>query len=136
VNESEATRSLGVEFQSLGIAGPHHVFEFWQEQVLGQSEDAVAPASVPAFGSRLLALTPVAPRAQVIGTSLHLGMGCVEAGGIRVQDDGALGLRLRLPGARKGAVWIALPGVAAARRIEVSFEDTLSLRLPLPPPPG
>ena len=106
------------------------MFDFWDEKALGAAHEAVAPAPVEALGSRLFALTPVAPRAQVIGTTLHLGMGCLEAGGIRAREDGALGLTLRLPGPRRGAVWIAVPGETMARRIEVSFEDTLSLALP------
>jgi hypothetical protein len=130
VNESESTLSLGATLRSLGITGPHHVFDFWDEKALGAAHEALAPAPVEALGSRLFALTPVAPRAQVIGTTLHLGMGCLEAGGIRAREDGALGLTLRLPGPRRGAVWIAVPGETMARRIEVSFEDTLSLALP------
>ena len=130
VNESETTRSLGAPFHTLGIAGAHHVFEFWQERALGLAREAVAPAPVEAGGSRLLALTPVAPRPQVLATSLHLGMGCLEASGLRAREDGRLELSLRLPGRRSGAVWIALPGEAGIRRIEVSFEDTLSLVLP------
>jgi hypothetical protein len=132
VNESDATGPLGVAFHRLGITGPHHVFEFWHERVLGESKEGVAPAPVQAFGSRLLALTPVAPRAQVIGTTLHLGMGCLEVGGVRARDDGALGLTLRLPGARSGAVWIASPG-ETPRRIEVSFEGSQSLTIPRRP---
>ncbi|HTF33110.1 MAG TPA: hypothetical protein VK714_05335 [Myxococcota bacterium] len=130
VNESETTRSLGAPFHTLGIAGAHHVFEFWQERALGLAREAVAPAPVEAGGSRLLALTPVAPRPQVLATSLHLGMGCLEASGLRAREDGRLELSLRLPGRRSGGVWIALPGEAGIRRIEVSFEDTLSLVLP------
>jgi hypothetical protein len=130
VNESETTQSLGATFRSLGLTGPHHVFDFWNEEALGETQEALAPVPVEALGSRLFALTPVAPRAQVIGTTLHLGMGCLEAGGIRVREDGALGLTLRLPGPRGGAVWIAVPGEAMPRRIEVSFEEALSLALP------
>jgi len=136
VNESKATRALGLPFRSIGVTGPHHVFEFWQEEALGLAQEAVAPTPVPAGGSRLLALTPLAPRAQVIGTTLHLGMGCLEASGLRAREDGPLELTLRLPGARSGAVWITPPGEGAARRIEVSFEDTLSLAVPLAQSPG
>jgi hypothetical protein len=136
VNESGATSALGIPFRSLGVTGPHHVFEFWQEEALGLAQEAVAPVPVPAGGSRLLALTPVAPRAQVIGTALHLGMGSLEASGLRAREDGPLELTLRLPGQRSGAVWIAFPGEAAARRIEVSFEDVLTLSLPLAQSPS
>ncbi|HME71588.1 MAG TPA: hypothetical protein VKM54_17210, partial [Myxococcota bacterium] len=91
---------------------------------------------VLAGGSRLLALTPVAPRPQVIGTVLHLGMGCLEASGLRARDDGPLELTLRLPGPRSGGIWIAVPGEGAARRIQVSFEDALSLTVPLAQSPS
>jgi hypothetical protein len=130
VNESSAARPLGATFRTLGMTGAHHVFEFWPALALGEAQEALEPAPVEAGGSRLLALTPVAPRPQVIGTTLHLGMGSLEASGLRPREDGSLLLSLRLPGARSGAVFIAFPGEAGARRIEVSFEDALSLVVP------
>jgi len=129
VNESNETRSLGTPFDRLGVAGPHHVFDFWAERALGVQEE-IAPDFLAPGGSRLLALTPLAPRPQLIGSSLHLGMGCLEASGLRAREDGALGLTLRLPGRRSGALWIAFPNKAFVRRIPVSFEDTLSLMVP------
>jgi hypothetical protein len=107
------------------------VFDFWRELALGPVQEELAPAAVGAGGSRLLGLTPIAPRPQLVGTTLHLGMGCLEASGLRARDDGALDLTLRLPGRRNGALWVAFPGEAAARRIPVSFEDVLSLVVPM-----
>jgi len=130
VNESRVTRPLGATFRALGVTGAHHVFEFWPALALGEAQEALEPAPVEAGGSRLLALTPASPRPQVIGTTLHLGMGSLEASGLRPREDGSLLLSLRLPGARSGAVFIAFPGEATARRIEVSFEDALSLVVP------
>jgi len=132
-NESNETRALGATFRALGVEGPQHVFEFWREEAR-ESLEGVPPATVEAAGSRLLALTPLAPRPQLIGTTLHLGMGCLEASGLRARDDGGLELKLQLPGRRNGALWISIPGEAVPRRIEVSFEDTLSLLVP--PAPG
>jgi hypothetical protein len=134
VNESNDARALGATFRALGVDGPQHVFEFWREEALGELQEGVPPATVEAGGSRLLALTPLASRPQLIGTTVHLGMGCLEASGLRARDDGRLELTLRLPGPRSGALWIAIPGEPVPRRIELSFEDALSLVVP--PLPG
>jgi hypothetical protein len=135
VNESKVTRELGASFRSLGIAGSQHLFEFWEEWALGEAPEEVSPEPMAPGASRLLAFTPVTPRPQVIGTTLHLGMGSLEASGPRAREGLPLELTLRLPGRRKGAVFVAIPG-EGVRRIEVSFEDTLSLALSPAAGPG
>ncbi len=134
VNESIGSTPIGVTFAELGLAGSHHLFDFWAEQDGGARDDGVAASLLPAGGSRLLALTPAADRPTVIGTTLHVGMGALEVSAVRSGDAGALSLHLRLPGRHRGAVWIAVPGEPGSRRVEVDLAESLTVSVPAPPP--
>ena len=121
---------LGVELRSLGATGPHHVFDFWPGRYLGVAEERVAATRVPGGGCRLLGLTPLAARPQLVGSTLHLGMGTLEGFALEEGPGAALRLELRLPGEREGELWIAPAGSRSARRLTVRFRDAGSFDLP------
>ena len=125
---------VGVELRRLGAAGPHHVFDFWPGRYLGVVEERMAPAPLPGGGCRLLGLTPVAARPQLVGSTLHVGMGTLEGFSLEEGPGAALRLDLRLPGEREGEVWVAAAGSRTARAIAVRFRDAGAFELP--PPTG
>ncbi len=128
-----ASTQIGVELGGLGVAGPHHVFDFWPGRYLGVLEDRVPVAPVAGGGCRLLALTPVAARPQLVGSTLHVGMGTLEGFALEQGPGGALRVELRLPGEREGEIWIASAASRSARALAVRFRDAGSFELP---PPG
>ncbi|UCE87431.1 MAG: hypothetical protein JSU66_06890 [Deltaproteobacteria bacterium] len=75
----------------------------------------------------MLGLTPVARRPQVVGSTLHIGMGPLEVAALRATRRGALRLSLRWPGAQRGTIWIAAAGARDARPLAVRFEDAADL---------
>jgi hypothetical protein len=110
LNPSSEPAAIAVPFASLGIRGQHHAFEFWRQQYLGAFADNVALDSVSAGGCQVIALRPVQRLPQVVGTSLHVGLGAVDVQDVRWRDDSAdLSLSLTAVGDREGAVTIALP---------------------------
>jgi hypothetical protein len=128
VNAGRARRPLGLRLADAGVAGPCHVFDFWADAELGLVEECVPPRLVAAGGCRLLALTPPAPRPQVIGTTLHVGMGTLEVAALRPAPDG-VDVVLRHPGRHAGSVWIALPDEPRPRSVRVRFTDSAVLRV-------
>lgn len=133
VNRADGARPLGLDLAALGLRGPHHVFDFFAERDLGPCRDRVPDAPVPPGGCRLLGVTPPADRPQVVGSTLHVGMGTLEAAALRSGGRGApLRLVLRHPGAHRGAVFVAVPGEPRARRVPVAFRDEAVVEVPAP----
>jgi hypothetical protein len=130
-NPAREARELGLPLERLGCTTAQHGFDFFAGRPLGRIAGEVPPATVAAGGCRLLALTPEAPRAQVIGTTLHVGMGALEVVALRAEPTG-LRLLLRHPGRHAGDVWIAHPD-GSLQRVPVAFENDLELAVP---PPG
>jgi len=136
VNPGPEPRPLGLRLRGAEPGpGPWHVFDFAAGEDLGLRTGAVEPRTVPAGGYRLLGLTPPAGRPQVIGTTLHVGLGTLEVAALRpgARQD-ALELVLRHPGTHGGTVFVAMPGESHARRVEVDFRDEAIV--PIPPRGG
>jgi hypothetical protein len=120
----EAKRAdLLLPFRVLGRRGPFHGFDFWENQPLGLLQDGVPARSVDPGGCRVIGLTPPADRAQVIGSSLHIGMGTLEVASLRPHSRSGLLLSLRLAGAHRGDVWICQPQSTEVARVPVAFSD-------------
>jgi len=126
--EAERTQ-LGVPFRVLGHRGPFHGYDFWENRPLGLLRDGIPPRSVPPGGCRVIALTPPADSAQVIGSSLHIGMGTLEVASLRTLPGSGHVLSLRLPGAHRGDVWIAESQSTTAERVPVDFTDAALIEL-------
>jgi hypothetical protein len=120
---------LGASFRTLGIRGPFHGFDFWENQPLGLLGEGIPPRSTAPGGCRVIGLTPPSDRVQVIGSSLHIGMGTLEVASLRPQSRSEHRLSLRLPGSHRGDVWIVEPDEATARRVPVAFRDAASIEI-------
>jgi hypothetical protein len=123
LNSERVRAPLGLPFRMLGRRGPFHGFDFWDNQPLGLLQDGIPPRSVDPGGCRVIGLTPPSDRAQVVGSSLHIGMGTLEVASLRPLSRGRHLLSLRLAGAHHGDVWFTEPERAEARRVPVAFRD-------------
>jgi hypothetical protein len=65
-------------------------------------------------------------RPRVVGSTLHLSGGAVEAEGIRADGPGGARLRLRVPSPRRGRVLVD-PGCGRAVATHVEFSGDLEL---------
>ena len=79
----------------------------------------------------MIGLTPPSNRAQVIGSSLHIGMGTLEVASLRPHSRSGHLLSLRLAGAHSGDVWIAEPQSTTAVRVPVAFSDAAVIEVGL-----
>jgi hypothetical protein len=77
-NWDTQTRIVDLDLNRLGIFGPHHVFEFWGQSYVGIAKNLLKSFEVPPFSCRVLRLTPVLSRPQVIGTDRHVTVGYYE----------------------------------------------------------
>jgi hypothetical protein len=80
-------------------------------------------------GCRVVGLTPPSDRAQVVGSSLHIGMGTLEVASLRPLSRRRHLLSLRLAGAHRGDVWFTEPESAQARRVPVAFRDAAAVEV-------
>jgi hypothetical protein len=123
LNTEEKHAELGLAFRALDLRGPFHGFDFWENEPLGLLQQGIPPRRVAPGGCRVIGLTPVSDRLQIVGSSLHIGMGTLEVASLRPLPRGGHILSLRLPGTHRGDVWITGPESATTRRIGVAFSD-------------
>jgi len=128
-NPDPEPADLALPFRALGHRGPFHGFDFWENQPLGLLHDGIPARRVEPGGCRVVGLTPPSDRAQVVGSSLHIGMGTLEVASLRPLTQGHLVLSLRLAGAHRGDIWIAEPQSTTACRVAVAFTDAAMIEL-------
>jgi hypothetical protein len=121
-------RRFELDLPSLGLVGPHQVWDSWADRDLGRAEGRWSSPSVPARGALLVRLSPADGRPRVIGSSLHLAAGAVEVSRLRGSSDGSLLLRLRQPGANDGTLTL-VAGMGEPLTLNVSFREELELQL-------
>ncbi len=109
INWADRPGDVSVPFERLGLpAAAYHIVDFWQ----GSYGKVVGPelrlTSIPAHGTRLLALRPEEPGPQWIGDTIHVSQGLL----VREWDVGVSRLRalLEMPRIGSGRVWLSLPG--------------------------
>jgi hypothetical protein len=107
----------------LGQRGPFHGFDFWENRPLGLLHEGIPARGVDPGGCRVIGLTPPSDRAQVIGSSLHIGMGTLEVASLRPHSPSGHLLSLRLAGTHRGDVWIAESQSTTAVRVPVAFRN-------------
>lgn len=104
-----------------------HAWSFWDEKYLGVVDQSFALHNVPAYGSRVLRLTPAADDwPVVIGSNLHIAMGSAELKQVVPRIDG-MTIELTDAGARGGALYLFNRGplrLISARGCEVAIEST------------
>ncbi len=113
----------GVPLNELGKQ--FHAWSFWDEKYLGVADKSLALHDVPAHGSEVLRLTPVADdRPVLIGSNLHIAMGSAELRNVVSRKDG-MTIELTDAGARAGALYVFHPRplrLIAARGCEVAID--------------
>ncbi len=129
VNLEERPRAFELELASFGLEGAVRVYDVLGDRDLGvAAERRLRTASVPAHGALLLRLTPEARLPGLVGSTLHLAGGALEAARLRRGTDGGALVKLRLPGARRGRILVArADGVVVP--VRVGFEDELELEV-------
>jgi hypothetical protein len=99
-----------VSFDSLGISGPFHVFDFWHQQYLGVQKDELPASSIPKHGCALFSLVPDAEGPVLVSSTLHMAQGGLELTNWNWNaSTGHLSARLALPGHRSGLLFISVP---------------------------
>jgi alpha-galactosidase len=125
-NWQDQPRELVLDLDRLGLAGPHHVLDYWAGKYLGVTAAELSLGFTPAHGVRYLRLCPADDRPRLLALEHHLGMGgefCESAA-----VDGGLQVRIGLPGPRRGRVWAVFPGgqlVTATAEFRDRWEGTL-----------
>jgi alpha-galactosidase len=135
VNLEDRSRSFDLEPESLGLEGPVRAYDVLRDRDLGNAAGRRLCIDVPPHGARLLRLTPAARLPGLVGSTLHLAGGALEAARVRRGDDGGASVKLRLPGRREGRILVARADGAVVP-VRVAFEDELELEVPGEPPPA
>jgi hypothetical protein len=128
-NPGAERADLALPFRVLGRRGPFHGFDFWENQPLGLLHDGIPVRGVEPGGCRVIGLTPPSDRVQVVGSSLHIGMGTLEVASLRPLSRSRHVLSLRLAGTHRGDVWISEPQSTTARRVPVAFSDAAVIEI-------
>jgi hypothetical protein len=110
LNPANEPATIVASFESLGISGRHHAFEFWGQSYLGMVADRLVLDRIPAGGCQVISLHPIQVTPQVLATSLHVGLGAIDLQDVRWSDETAdFSLSLTAVGDREGSVTIAVP---------------------------
>jgi alpha-galactosidase len=128
VNLGEREQTRSVALSSIGLTGPTHVYDVWEDAYRGVHRESFVLDSLPAHGCGLMRFTPVDGRPRVVGSTLHLSGGSAEVSSIRAEELGQARLRLALPGHRHGRVLVDPgTGTPVAAHVEVPGELELTV---------
>jgi alpha-galactosidase len=134
VNLGDGERPFQLDLPALGMPGTAHVYDVWDDRYVGVGRGSFYPGPIPAHGCALLRVTPADGRPRVVGSTLHVSGGAVEATRVQADGDGWAKVRLQAPGSRSGHVWVD-PGSGEPVSTHVKFVDELTLstsRLQIP----
>jgi alpha-galactosidase len=110
INWDSHPRLRRVSFDSLGISGPFHVFDFWHQQYLGLLDTELPATPIPKHGCALFSLVPNAEAPVLVSSTLHMAQGGLEARDWTWNaSTGRLSVRVALPGHRSGLLFISVP---------------------------
>jgi hypothetical protein len=152
INWDSHPRLRRVSFDSIGISGPFHVFDFWHQQYLGLRDNELPATSIPPHGCALFSLVPDAQGPVLLSSTLHMSQGGLELTHWSWNASNRhLSARLALPGHRSGLLFISVPRDTRPKRIvcehsraqmrmlqnivevAVEFTDTASFELTFSP---
>ena len=86
------------------------LFDFWEKKSLGMLADGRIELSVPATGSRLVRLTPLADHPEVFGLARHITQGLVDLHSLSWQStDKVLHGESLVPGGDPYQFWVYVP---------------------------
>jgi hypothetical protein len=106
-NAKDAVGEVALDAPALNALGKCHLWSFRDGAYLGCLSGGYIEKNLPAWGNRLIRLTPVAPdgRPLLIGSDLHIGMGAAEIVHWAASSD-TVDIELGDAGARNGSLWI------------------------------
>lgn len=109
INWDDAPRTLGVEVAAAGLPSDHPllVCDFWRRAVYVHQGEILSTKPLPPHGVALLALRPVMPGPQVVGSDLHISMGGEVAAWQAGEREVAF--ILKLGRYAEGTLWLKLP---------------------------
>jgi alpha-galactosidase len=125
-NLGEKPRKPEIRLSTLGLSAPIHVYDVWQDRLETLHEGELRIGPLAPHACALLRLAPIDGRPRVVGSTLHLSGGAVEAEGIRVEGPDGVSLRLRVPSPRRGRVLVD-PGSGRPVATHVEFSGDLEL---------
>jgi len=128
VNFARTARAVSIDPSDLGFEDAVHIWDVWGQRDMGLRKGPVEIDGVPSHGSLLLRISPADGRARLVGSTLHIGAGSIEASRIKAHDDGTVSVKLALPGQQRGRVAVLTPA-GRAFGIHVSFSDEVEFGL-------
>jgi alpha-galactosidase len=128
VNLDDRPRVFELAPAELAFPGPVRVYDVLGDRDLGVASEPRLRTEVPPHGARLLRLTPADRLPALVGSTLHLAGGAIEAARLRRTDDGGALVKLRLPGRREGRILVA-DREGSVVPVRVGFEDELELEV-------
>jgi len=108
-NWDDAPQEHRVDLDRLGLPGAYQAFEFWTQEYVGLVSHELR-FTVPSRACRVLRLTPVVDRPQVIGTDRHVAVGVQELPVVQWdRANNTLSGRAMRPETESGIITILLP---------------------------
>ncbi len=109
INWADIPRTLSVEVATADLPGdqPLLVCDFWQRAVYVHQGETLSTKPLPPHGVALLALRPLTPGPQIVGSDLHISMGG-EVAAWQVGER-EVAFVLRLGRQTEGTIWLKLP---------------------------
>lgn len=98
-------RSKTIDLNRLGLAGPHHAFDFWKENYIGVVTNSSNTVSVPGHGVSLLSLVEAKEGPALLASTLHITAGLKELTSCKI-DRKSLKIDIELSGEREGAIFL------------------------------
>lgn len=131
INLNEEPIDISVPLESIGLdpATPHHVFEFWDQEYHGLSEEQITVLGIKPHTSKLLAIKPEMDIPSVLSTSIHFTQGAVEISDVDWNDGGnELSMRINKSVSRKESIFFVfgnrwIPSRAYVDDEKVGFEE-------------
>ena len=107
LNASDLPGDTALQAPELDALGNCHLWSYRDGRYLGLASRTHVERQLPAWGSRLLRMTPVEKdgRPVLVGSDLHIGLGAAEIADWRASAD-TVAIALTDAGARDGAMWI------------------------------
>ncbi|MFW9931338.1 MAG: alpha-galactosidase, partial [Candidatus Thorarchaeota archaeon] len=90
INLNETPIDISVLLETIGLdpSVPHHVFDFWNQEYHGLSEEQIAIFGLKPHTSKLLVIRPESEIPSILSTSIHFTQGAVELSDVDWNDGG------------------------------------------------
>jgi len=131
INLNESPIDVSCKLDSVGLesAHPHHVFDFWNHEYHGLSEDTISVTGLKPHSCKLLLVKPETKEPALLSTSIHFTQGAVEISDIDWNAGGKeLSMRTTLDTRTEESIFIVfgeewIPSRAYVDDEQVSFDQ-------------